>query len=256
MTAVGIIPARYSASRFPGKPLVQIAGLPMIQRVWQGAMGAKRLRTVIVATDDERIADACRSFGADVAMTRPDHPTGTDRLAEVAIDLDDDVIVNIQGDEPLIEGWVIDATVDALLADPEVSMSTLIHAADAGSVDDPNRVKVVIDAAGRALYFSRSVIPAVRRGQTAPQYWQHVGLYAYRRPFLLEFVSFEPSPAEISEQLEQLRALENGHRICCARVEGWTSVPVDVPDDVPRVEAALRKTGRSEASTEDRSGST
>ncbi len=241
MTAVGIIPARYSASRFAGKPLAQIAGIPMIQRVWQGAMAAQRLRATIVATDDERIADLCRSFGADVAMTSPDHKTGTDRLAEVAAGLADDIIVNIQGDEPLIEGWVIDAAVDALVGDPEVSMSTVIHPADADDVADPNRVKVVVDHAGRALYFSRSVIPAVRSGQAAPQYWQHVGLYAYRRPFLLEFVALEPSPAEVAEQLEQLRALENGHPICCATVEGWKSIPVDVPDDVRRVEVALRE---------------
>ena len=251
MTAVGIIPARYSASRFPGKPLARIAGIPMIQRVWQGAMAAKRLRTAIVATDDERIADVCRSFGADVAMTRPDHPTGTDRLAEVAAGLEDEIIVNIQGDEPLIEGRVVDAVVEALIGDPDVSMSTLIHAADSSSVADPNRVKVVVDRAGRALYFSRSAIPAVRADGATPEYWQHVGLYAYRRPFLLEFVTLEQSPAEVAEQLEQLRALENGYQIGCAMVEGWRSIPVDVPADVSRVEAALRdahrtrQTGRS-----------
>lgn len=245
MTAVGIIPTRYSASRYPGKPLVEIAGIPMIQRVWQGTMAAKRLRTAIVATDDERIADLCRSFGAEVAMTRPDHRTGTDRLAEVAAGLTDEIIVNVQGDEPLIEGWVIDAAVDALMGDPDVSMSTVIHAADADTVADPNRVKVVVDRAGCALYFSRSVIPAVRTGQSVPQYWQHVGLYAYRRPFLLEYVTLDPSAAEVAEQLEQLRALENGYRIRCATVEGWKSVPVDVPEDVALVEAALRIAGRT-----------
>jgi len=241
MTAVGIIPARYSATRFPGKPLTPIAGLPMVQRVWQGAIAAKSLRTVIVATDDRRISDVCRSFGAEVAMTRVDHATGTDRLAEVALDLDDDLVVNIQGDEPLIEGWVIDATLEVLNRDPGVSMSTLIHPADAGSVSDPNRVKVVVDSSDHALYFSRNVIPALRDGGTPPRYWQHVGLYAYRRRFLLDFVALEPSPAEMAEQLEQLRALENGHRIGCAKVEGWTSIPVDVPADVARVEAVLRQ---------------
>jgi 3-deoxy-manno-octulosonate cytidylyltransferase (CMP-KDO synthetase) len=241
MTAVGIIPARYSASRFEGKPLVQIAGIPMIERVWRGALTAQRLRTAIVATDDERIADLCRSFGAQVAMTGRDHKTGTDRLAEVADGLDDEIIVNIQGDEPLIEGWVIDAAVDALIGEPEVPMSTVIHPALIDDVADPNRVKVVVDRNDRALYFSRSVIPAARSGQSAPGYWQHVGLYAYRRSFLLEFIDLEPSPAEVAEQLEQLRALENGYPILCAKIEGWTSVPVDVPADVSRVEAALRE---------------
>jgi len=245
MTAVGIIPARYNASRFAGKPLVRIAGIPMIQRVWQGAMASKRLRTTIVATDDERIAELCRSFGAEVAMTRPDHPTGTDRLAEVAAGLPDEIIVNIQGDEPLIEGWVVDAAVDALKGDPDVSMSTVIHPAEAEDVADPNRVKVVIDNAGRALYFSRSVIPAARTGGAPPRYWQHVGLYAYRRPFLLEFIELEQSPAEVAEQLEQLRALENGHQICCAKIDGWKSIPVDVPGDISRVEAVLREAGRT-----------
>jgi 3-deoxy-manno-octulosonate cytidylyltransferase (CMP-KDO synthetase) len=240
MTAVGIIPARYSASRFAGKPLAKIAGIPMIQRVWQGAMSAQRLRTTIVATDDDRIADSCRSFGAEVAMTRADHQTGTDRLAEVAAELTDDIIVNIQGDEPLIEGWIIDAAVDALIGDPEVSMSTVVHPAEAADVADPNRVKVVLDRSGRALYFSRSVIPAVRDGQTPPQYWQHVGLYAYRRPFLLQYIDLDPSPAEVAEQLEQLRALENGHLIRCVTIDGWKSTPVDVPDDIQRVESTLR----------------
>lgn len=244
MTAVGVIPARYPATRFPGKPLAPIAGAPMVRWVWEGARTAKSLGRVIVATDDERIADACRGFGAEVALTRADHPTGTDRLAEVAAGLDEDIVVNIQGDEPLIEGFVVDAAVDALRGDPEVPMSTVVHSALAADVDDPNRVKVVLDRQGRALYFSRSRIPHRREGQDAPPYWQHVGLYAYRRPFLAEYVSLEPTPASESEQLEQLRALEHGHPIRCAVVEGWRSLPVDVPEDVPPVEARLRELGR------------
>jgi 3-deoxy-manno-octulosonate cytidylyltransferase (CMP-KDO synthetase) len=241
MTAVGVIPARYAASRFPGKPLVPIAGLPLVRRVWEGARGAKTLRSVLVATDDARIADACRSFGAPVVMTRPEHPTGTDRLAEVALGLDDDIIVNIQGDEPLIEGFVVDAAVEALREAPEAPMATVIHRAEVAGLDDPNRVKVVVDRHGDALYFSRSRIPAQRPGAPAPSYWQHVGLYAYRRDFLLAFVDLEPTPLECAEQLEQLRALEHGHRIRCAPVRGWRSVPVDVPEDVARVEARLRE---------------
>jgi 3-deoxy-manno-octulosonate cytidylyltransferase (CMP-KDO synthetase) len=244
MTAVGVIPARYSASRFPGKPLAKIAGLPMVQRVWEGTRRAKSLRTVIIATDDERIARACRGFGADVAMTGADHLTGTDRLAEVAAALDDEIIVNVQGDEPLIEGFVIDAAVEALLAAPEVPMATVVHPAEESALDDPNRVKVVLDRRGDALYFSRGRIPALSERSRKPCYWQHVGLYAYRRPFLLEFVALERRPAERAEGLEQLRALEHGHRIRCAVVEGWCSLPVDVPEDVARAEARLRGPNR------------
>lgn len=243
MSAVGIIPARYAASRFPGKPLAQIAGVPMVQRVWEGTRRAKGLQRVIVATDDERIETACREFGAEVAMTRPDHPTGTDRLTEVAQSLDAEVIVNVQGDEPLMEGFVIDAALDALREDAEVPMSTVVHPADPTELEDPNRVKVVMDRRGRALYFSRSRIPHPRDPQAAPHYWQHVGLYAYRRSFLLRFVTLEQTPAERAEQLEQLRALEHGFAIRCAEVEGWRSVPVDVPSDVAAVEARLAETG-------------
>ena len=245
MKALGLIPARFAATRFPGKPLAPIAGVPMLRRVFEGARSARSLRDVIVATDDERVAAACRSFGAKVAMTRSDHATGTDRLAEVAAGLDDAIVVNVQGDEPLVEGFVIDAAVEALAADPSLPMSTVVHPADPDGLDDPNRVKVVLDRSGNALYFSRSRIPALRDPAQAPRYWQHVGLYAYRREFLLEFVKLAPTPAERSEQLEQLRALENGHRIRCAVVEGWRGIPVDVPADVARVEARLRELGRS-----------
>jgi 3-deoxy-manno-octulosonate cytidylyltransferase (CMP-KDO synthetase) len=241
MTAVGVIPARYEASRFPGKLLADIGGIPMLRRVWEGARRAKRLRAVIVAADDPRIATLCHSFGAEVRMTRPDHPTGTDRIAELAAGFDDEIVVNVQGDEPLIEGFVIDAAVEALEADPDAPMATVVHEASPAGLDDPNRVKVVLDRQGDALYFSRARIPALRRQDAAPRYFQHVGLYAYRRPFLLEFVRLEATPAERAEALEQLRALEHGHRIRCAVVEGWESVPVDVPEDVARVEARLRE---------------
>jgi 3-deoxy-manno-octulosonate cytidylyltransferase (CMP-KDO synthetase) len=241
MRAVGVIPARFAASRFPGKPLAEIAGVPLVQRVWDGARAAKRLARVIVATEDERIASACRAFGAEVALTSPDHMTGTDRIAEVAAGLDEEIVVNIQGDEPLIEGAVIDAAVDALAADPSVPMSTVVHPADPDALDDPNRVKVVMDLHGRALYFSRSRIPYVREG-AAMRMWQHVGLYAYRREFLLEFVKLAPTGLERAESLEQLRALENGYAIKVATIEGaWRSVPVDVPSDIDLVEAVLRK---------------
>jgi 3-deoxy-manno-octulosonate cytidylyltransferase (CMP-KDO synthetase) len=243
MSAVGLIPARYAASRFPGKPLALIAGRSMIQRVWEGAHAAKSLRKVIVCTDDARIADACRAFGAEVAMTRPDHATGTDRIGEVAASLSDEIIVNIQGDEPLMQGFVVDAAVEALREDPDVPVGTVVHALDPADRDDPNRVKVVLDTRGRALYFSRSCIPYPRDDSVRAPLWQHVGLYAYRRDFLRRFIGLPPTPAERSECLEQLRALEHGYEIRCAIVEGWRSVAVDVPGDVALVEAALRSRG-------------
>jgi len=260
MTVLAVLPARHGSTRFPGKPLTPIAGKPMIQHVWERTRLAKRVDAVAIATDDERIRDVCQAFGAQVEMTSPDHPTGTDRLAEVAARHDHDVIVNVQGDEPLIEGFVIDAAVEALLSSdtrceaitrgtapgpPRVSMSTVVHRAEPDAFDDPNRVKVVVDQAGFALYFSRAPIPYCRkdrRKDTGIAPLQHVGLYVYRRDFLLEFVRWPRTPAEQAEELEQLRALENGHRIRAALVEGWTSIPVDVPEDVAKVEAALRRT--------------
>lgn len=244
MTAVGLIPARFAATRFPGKPLAKIAGKSMIQRVYEGARAAKSLRSVIVATDDERIADACRAFGAEVAMTRSDHASGSDRIGEVAARLSDEIVVNIQGDEPLMEGYVVDAAVEALREDADVPIATVVHPLDPADRDDPNRVKVVLDQRGRALYFSRSAIPYPRDAAVRAPLWQHVGLYAYRREFLLRFIRMAPTPAERSECLEQLRALENGHGIRCAIIEGgWRSVAVDVPGDVALVEAALRARG-------------
>ena len=245
MTVLAVLPARYGSTRFPGKPLTPIAGRPMIQHVWERTRSAKSVDAVVVATDDERIRAACEAFGADVEMTRDDHPTGTDRLAEVAARYEHDVIVNVQGDEPLIEGFVVDAAVEALVGDASAAMSTIVHRAEPEAYDDPNRVKVVLDANGFALYFSRAPIP-YRRKDTGIAPLQHVGLYVYRREFLLEIVTLDRSPAERTEELEQLRALENGYRIRAAEIEGWQSVPVDVPEDVPVVEAALaRQEGRA-----------
>ena len=243
MSVLAILPARYGSTRFPGKPLAPIGGKPMIQHVWERTRAAKSVDAVVIATDDERIRDACDAFGAEVEMTRDDHPTGTDRLAEVAERHDHDVSVNVQGDEPLIEGFVGDAAVEALLKDDRAAMSTIVHRAEPEAFDDPNRVKVVLDSAGFALYFSRAPIP-FRRKDTGIAPLQHVGLYVYRRDFLLEIVTLERSPAERIEELEQLRALENGYRIRAAEIEGWTSVPVDVPEDVPIVEAQLARLER------------
>jgi 3-deoxy-manno-octulosonate cytidylyltransferase (CMP-KDO synthetase) len=239
MTAVGIIPARYHSLRFPGKALAQIAGVSLIERVWRGARAAKSLRDVIIAVDDERIADVCKEFGASIVFTSTEHPTGSDRVAEVARALSDDIVVNIQGDEALVDGFVVDAVVDALLEEPAAEMATLVHEAEENALDDPNRVKAVLDRRGFALYFSRSAIPAHRAPGFRPPVWQHVGLYAYRRPFLLQFVELARTPAEQAEELEQLRALEHGFRIRAAVIEGWRSIPVDVPADIARVEAQL-----------------
>ena len=228
------------------KTFIDIAGVPMVVRVAQRAAqsGAQQ---VVVAADDAAIVAACQAHGVRALLTRTDHASGSDRLAEACelLGLDGDtLVVNVQGDEPLIEGFVIDAVVAALEAAPEAPMATLVHAADPDALDDPNRVKVVLDRRGDALYFSRSRIPAVRDPAAPARFHQHVGLYAYRRPFLLEFIRLAPTPLERCEALEQLRALEHGHRIRCAVIEGWRSLPVDVPGDVPRVEAALREAGR------------
>ena len=242
MSVLAILPARCGSTRFPGKPLTPIAGKPMIQHVWERTCRARRVDAVVVATDDARIQAACEAFGADVEMTAADHPTGTDRLAEVARRHPHDILINVQGDEPLIEGFVIDAAIEALLEDDRTGMSTVVHRAERDAFGDPNRVKVVVDAAGFALYFSRAPIPYPRK-DTGIAPLQHVGLYGYRRDFLLEFVKLPRSPAEQAEELEQLRALENGHRIRTALIEGWTSTPVDVPADVAIVEAALARAG-------------
>lgn len=238
-SALGIVPARYASSRFPGKPLATIAGVPMIVRVVEGARRAKHLREVWVATDDDRIAELCTRHDIPVRMTSSGHATGTDRIAEAARELACDVVVNVQGDEPLIEGFVIDAAVAALDETPEASMATVVHPAPPDAARDPHRVKAVLDRRGFALWFSRSGIPATRPGGPEPRLWQHVGLYAYRKPFLETFVSLPPGEAEEVEALEQLRALEHGYRIRAAVVEGWRGVAVDLPEDVARVEAVL-----------------
>jgi len=255
MSAVGIIPARYASSRFPGKPLAPIAGLTMIERVWRGACDAKLLREVFVATDDDRIARACEQFGAPVLMTSASHPTGTDRIAEAALTLSDDIVVNIQGDEPLIRGFVIDAVVETLRENETDGMATLVHAADCDEVNNPNRVKVAIDRSGHAKEFSRT--PIARASQPyesrpgsalAPaRYWQHIGIYGFRREFLLQFVDLPRTAGEKRRGLEQLRALEHGFPIRTASIEGWSSVAVDVPEDVAVVERLLKLRNLGEA---------
>jgi len=244
MKIIGIIPARFASTRFPGKPLHPIAGKPLIQHVVERCKLAKSLSEIIVATDDQRIADVTKAF-CRVEMTSNQHPSGTDRLAEVVSRNDCDAAVNIQGDEPLIDPAVIDAVARALAGCVMSTAATPIR--DAAEYDNPNVVKVVVNAAGRALYFSRRTIPFVREAASRPvaeqmaafPFLKHLGIYGYRRETLLKLVQFPVSPLEAAEKLEQLRALENGIEIAVVRVL-YDSVGVDVPGDVARVEELLK----------------
>jgi len=240
---LGIVPARYASTRFPGKLLHPIAGKPLVQHVVERCKRAKSLNEVIVATDDSRIAEVARKF-CRVEMTSDRHPSGTDRIAEVVGRCDCDAAVNIQGDEPLIDPAVIDAVARALA---DAAMSTAATPLrDPAEYDNPNVVKVVVNAAGRALYFSRRTIPFVRDAASRPvaeqlaafPFLKHLGLYGYRRDALLKLVRFPVGPLETAEKLEQLRALENGIDIAVVRVF-YESVGVDAPEDVGRVEALL-----------------
>lgn len=242
MSVLAVIPARFASTRLPGKPLVPLGGKPMIERVWERVRQAASVSAVLVATDDERIRDAVQAFGGQAVMTRSDHRTGTERIAEVAAARKDvEIFVNVQGDEPLIDPAAIDQAVEAIQSDSEVNISTLaVPIGNPADIMDPNVVKVVVDFDGNALYFSRAPIPWVRDrgGPVHAQHLKHLGLYAFRRDALLEFATFPQGDLERVEQLEQLRWLENGYRIRVAETE-HDSVSVDVPEDVKRVEALL-----------------
>jgi 3-deoxy-manno-octulosonate cytidylyltransferase (CMP-KDO synthetase) len=243
MKVLGIIPARYASTRFPGKPLALIAGKPLIRHVVERCQQAKSLAEVIVATDDTRIWEVAQNF-CRAEMTAPDHPSGSDRIAEVAARCACDAVVNIQGDEPLIDPAVIDA-VSGALAQTEMSTAAtpITVPADYGN---PNVVKVIVSRAGLALYFSRRTIPYLRDAASSSvgeqlaafPFLKHLGIYGYRRETLLRLVGFPVSPLERAERLEQLRALENGIPIAVAKVD-YDSVGVDVPADVGRVERLL-----------------
>lgn len=245
MKIFGVIPARYQSSRFPGKPLAKIGGKPLVQHVVERCQRARALDEVIVATDDTRIWEVAQQF-CRAEMTAPSHPSGTDRVAEVATRCACDAVVNIQGDEPLIEPSVIDAVARAL---QEAEMSTAASPLeDPQEYESPNVVKVVVNAEGRALYFSRRAIPYLREAANRPApeqlaafpFLKHIGLYGYRRATLLQLVKFPVSPLEAAEKLEQLRALENSISLAVVRVD-YASVGVDVPADVKRVEALLKR---------------
>jgi len=242
---IGIIPARFASTRFPGKPLALIAGKPLIQHVVEQCQRAKALAEVLVATDDERIAAVARRF-CRVEMTRADHPSGSDRIAEVAARCDCDAVVNIQGDEPLIDPAVVEAVAGALAQNEMSTAATPLR--QAADYDNPNVVKVVVSLGGRALYFSRRTIPYLREAANRPvpeqlaafPFLKHLGIYGFRRETLLRLVKFPVSPLENAEKLEQLRALDNGIGIAVVTV-AYDSVGVDLPEDVHRVEAILNR---------------
>ncbi len=247
---LGVIPARFASTRFPGKALASLDGRPMIEHVWERASKSSYLTDLVIATDDERIASVARRFGARVRMTSPHHPTGTDRLAEVASAIEASLYVNIQGDEPLINPEAIDAAILPLTDEPELAMGTLRKRIDfADEVQNPNVVKVVTNLAGDAIYFSRSAIPFERDGREGlPVYYKHIGLYVYRRDLLLKYPDLKVGPLEEAERLEQLRALENGFRIRVVDTE-YESLGVDTPQDLERVNTiySLVKSGGVDA---------
>jgi 3-deoxy-manno-octulosonate cytidylyltransferase (CMP-KDO synthetase) len=241
---IAIIPARYESNRFRGKPLAKIAGKPMIQHVVERAQRVPLLSRVIVATDDSRICECVQSFGGEYVLTRSDHVSGSDRLAEAAELLgisEHDVVVNIQGDQPLFPPEVVEQVARPLLDDPTLPMSTLIYRiVRPEEIGDPNHVKTVFDRNFNALYFSRAPIPFQRNPEEgpAPTYYKHLGFYAYRKGFLLTFVALPEGEWERFEKLEQLRALEYGYRIKVTLTE-HDSIEVDTPEDLHRVEAFL-----------------
>ena len=241
LKVVVVIPARYRSTRLPGKPLLSLAGKPMIQRVYERAKLAQRIDRVMVATDDERIVKVVESFGGEARMTRTEHRTGTERVAEVAAHEQGELFVNVQGDEPLLDPVAVDTAVAALLEEPAASITTVATPIKtAAEIMDPNVVKTVLDFDGNALYFSRAPIPWVRdtASKIEMRHLKHLGLYVFERRALLEYPTLPQGELERIEQLEQLRWLENGWKIRVAEVE-HDAVSVDVPEDVARVEKLL-----------------
>lgn len=240
MKIICVIPARYASTRLPGKPLADIAGKPMIVRVYERALKAKIPSEVIVAVDDERVFKAVEAAGGKVVMTKKDHPTGTDRLAEVAQKFPDvDVIINIQGDEPLIDPSVIDELAKQFIEKPELNMATVKTPMQEDEKNEPSNVKVITDKDGYALYFSRSLMP-YPRNDVGVQVYKHIGIYGYKRDFLLQYATMQPTPLEQTESLEQLRALENGYKIKVIATNKHF-VGVDTKEDLARVNAIYKQ---------------
>ena len=241
MKVLCVIPARYASTRLPGKPLALIAGKPMIQHVYERACHAVMPQEVVVATDSKIVADAVKEFGGKVMMTSPDHPSGTDRLAEVALSYPDiDVIVNVQGDEPMIPPEVIDRLAQAFADDKDLKMATLKTLMGEEDYNNPNAVKVVTDQNGYALYFSRSLLPYPRNRKADFKVYKHVGIYAYRRSFLLSYAAYEPTPLEQIEGLEQLRVLENGQRIKVLESK-FQGIGIDTQEDLDAINALFTR---------------
>jgi 3-deoxy-manno-octulosonate cytidylyltransferase (CMP-KDO synthetase) len=240
-TVIGVIPARYGATRFTGKPLAQLCGKPMIQWVYERASQSRLLQDLFVAVDDERILKCVHDFGGKAVMTDSHHQSGTDRIAEAVSNMDVAVVVNIQGDQPLINPVMIDEAVQPLLSDPSINMSTIKTILNPEFYHDTGTVKVVVDKDSYALYFSRSLIPYPRMTENLRIY-EHVGLYVYRKEFLLKISILPQTELEITESLEQLRVLENGYRIFVVETscENAAGVSVDTPEDLKRVEQLMR----------------
>ncbi|MFZ4620419.1 MAG: 3-deoxy-manno-octulosonate cytidylyltransferase [Bacteroidota bacterium] len=247
MNIVGIIPSRYASSRLPAKPLVDICGKTMVRRVYEQSAKSALLTSVVVATDDSRIESAVREFGGNVQMTPVDIQSGSDRIALVAKDLSADIVVNIQGDEPLIDPLLIDQTIRALIDDPNAVVATAVKRTSSHQdIFNPNVVKALLDKNNYALYFSRSPVPHVRDAKkdedwyNGTVFYKHFGIYVYRAEFLQHYTTLSPSPLENAEKLEQLRILENGYRIKCVITE-YESHPVDTPEDLQKVIQIIQK---------------
>jgi 3-deoxy-manno-octulosonate cytidylyltransferase (CMP-KDO synthetase) len=238
---LGVIPARYASSRYPGKVLAKVDSRTMLEHVYERVSMARYLTSVIIATDDRRVFNEARRFGARVNMTRPDHVSGTDRVAEVASAFEDyELVVNIQGDEPLIDPNAIDAALLPLLEEPAIPMGTLKkRIEDPREISDPNVVKVVTDRFENAIYFSRATIPFFREPLETFAHYKHIGLYVYRRNFLLRYSDLPVGPLERAEKLEQLRALENGFQIRVIETD-YESFGVDTPEDMERIRTLIR----------------
>jgi len=253
MKSVIVIPARYGSTRFPGKSLARIQGRPMIQWVWEAASRSRLTEQVVIATDDDRIADTAAKFGADVIMTKRSHRSGTDRMAEVADKISAQLYVNVQGDEPLLSAPAVDDLIRAMMESPRVPIGTLAHRIESEAEwSSPEVVKVVCNRHNEALYFSRSPLPFQRVFHSHARLLRHVGIYAFRARALADFVSLKPSPLEIAESLEQLRALENGMVIQLIETK-YRCLGVDTPADLARVETALRRQGKARSTPKKRS---
>lgn len=240
---VGIIPARYGSTRFEGKVLADILGKPMIQWVWERTRQCKLLDAVIIACDDERVAERAREFGAQVVLTAKGHASGTDRIAEVVNPMDVKVVVNIQGDEPLVHPMMIDNVARAILGDSSINVATIVRKIEnPADINDPHVVKVVKDTNGLALYFSRAPIPFAARNSDVknPVYYKHIGLYGYSKDFLFTYKNIKPSALERIERLEQLRILENGYKIKVIETS-FDSIGVDTPEDLAKAIEYLQK---------------